>query len=65
MGRMQRSAGAWEGGVAGVGSRSGPKGRGEGFSLFLFTFQLSLPLLPLFLLNKIFCEYSKCLENKI
>jgi hypothetical protein len=53
------------GGVAGVGPRFGPTGRGEGFSLFLFTFQFPFPILPLFLLNKIFCEYSKCLENRI
>ena len=65
MGRMRRSAGAWEGGVAGVGPRFGPTVRGEGFSLFLFTFQFPFPILPLFLLNKIFCEYSKCLENRI
>jgi hypothetical protein len=65
MGRMRRRAGAWEGGVAGVGPRFGPTGRGEGFSLFLFTFQIPFPILPLFLLNKIFCEYSKCLENRI
>jgi hypothetical protein len=37
----------------------------RGFSPFLFTFQIPFPLLPLFLLNKIFCEYSKCLENRI
>jgi hypothetical protein len=67
LGRMRGSAGAWEGGggVAGVGPRFGPTGRGESFSLFLFTFQFPFPILPLFLLNKIFCEYSKCLENRI
>jgi hypothetical protein len=35
------------------------------FFPFLFTFQFLFPILPLFLLNKIFCEYSKCLENRI
>jgi hypothetical protein len=44
------------GGVAGVGPRFGPTGQGEGFFLFLFTFQTPFPFLPLFLLNKIFCE---------
>jgi hypothetical protein len=38
MGRARRSAGAWEGEVAGFGPGFGPAGRGEGFSLFLFTF---------------------------
>jgi hypothetical protein len=65
MGRMRRSAGVWEREVAGVGPRFGPAGRGEGFSLFLFTFQFLFPILPLFLLNKIFCGYSKRLENRI
>ena len=65
LGRMRGSAGAWEGGVAGVGPSFGPTGRGEGFSLFLSTFQFPFPILPLFILNKIFCEYSKCLENRI
>jgi hypothetical protein len=49
LGRMRRSAGAWEGGVAGLGPEIGPAGRGEGFSLFLFTFQFLFPILPLFL----------------
>jgi hypothetical protein len=41
-----------KGGVSGVGPRFGPTGRGKGFSLFLFTFQIPFPLLPLFLLKE-------------
>ena len=36
------------GGVAGVGLRFGPTERGEGFFLFLFTFQIPFPILPPF-----------------
>jgi hypothetical protein len=53
------------GGVAGVGPRFGPTGQGEGFSFFFLLFKPHFPFLPFFLLNKIFCEYSKCLENRI
>jgi hypothetical protein len=53
------------GGVAGVGPRFGPTGQGEGFSFFFLLFKPHFPFLPLFLLNKIFCEYSKCLESRI
>jgi hypothetical protein len=38
MGRERRSAGAWEGGGRGFGPGFDPAGRGESFSLFLFTF---------------------------
>jgi hypothetical protein len=64
MGRERRSVGAGEGGGRGFGPGFGPAGRGEGFSLF-FSFYFLFPILPLFLLNKIFCGYSKCLENRI
>jgi hypothetical protein len=48
LGRMRGSAGAWEGGVAGVGPRFGPTGRGEGFSLFFLLFKSHFPFCPFF-----------------
>jgi hypothetical protein len=65
LGRKRGARARGKRGVAGVGPRFGPTGQGEGFFLFLFTFQTSFPFLPLFILKQIFCEYSKCLENRI
>jgi hypothetical protein len=60
------SAGAREkGGLRVLGRDSVQQGKERVFIFFLFTFQTPFPFLPLFLLNKIFCEYSKCLENRI
>ena len=55
-----------KGGLRVLGRDSVQQGEERVFSpFFSFTFQIPFPLLPLFLLNKIFCEYSKCLENRI
>jgi hypothetical protein len=44
------------GGSCGRWAEIRSNGAGRGFFLFLFTFQTPFPFLPLFLLNKIFCE---------
>jgi hypothetical protein len=54
-----------KGGLRVLGRDLVQQGEERVFSLFLFTSQFPFPILPLFLLNKIFCEYSKCLENRI
>jgi hypothetical protein len=43
------------GGRPRVGAGKRPSRGGEGFSLFLFIFQILFPFLHLFLLNKLFC----------
>jgi hypothetical protein len=62
MGRERRSAGAWEGGVAGLGRK--PVQHGEE-KAFLFSFSSPFPISHFapFLLNKLFCGYSKCLKK--
>jgi hypothetical protein len=65
LGRKRGSAGAWERGRPRVWAGIRFSRERRGVFPFLFTFQTPIPFLPLFLLNKIFCENSKCLENRI
>jgi hypothetical protein len=48
-----------------LGRDSVQRGRERVFPFYFLLFKPHFPFLPLFLLNKIFCEYSKCLESRI
>jgi hypothetical protein len=65
MGRKRRSASAWEGEAAGLGRDSVQQGEEKAFLFFFLLSNSYFPFLPLFLLNKLFCRYSKYLENRI
>jgi hypothetical protein len=54
-----------KGGGRGLGPEFGPAGEERAFPFFFLLSKFLFPILLLFLLNKIFCGYSKCLENRI
>jgi hypothetical protein len=65
-GPREEERGRERGGSCGCWAEIRSNRAGRGFFLFLFfTFQTPFPLFAPFLLNKIFCEYSKCLESRI
>jgi hypothetical protein len=65
VGRERRSAGAGGGEVAGLGRESAQQGEEEAFLFFFLHSNSYFPFCIFFFGTKLFCRYSKCLENRI